>query len=171
MGRNYFSISCSKSFMASAFSVHKGSDQFLFRYNLQEKSSHEEMIECLQFLFLELPNCKKALTPEATVLDNFCYALQNISRMEKRPAGLEGEIFDLLFKSAEISTFAGSEREKYFEDMTTKEDIKRMIAFAEDKGIEKAEKDMAIKMMEKGFDWETISELTGLPIPAIQALK
>ncbi len=55
--------------------------------------------------------------------------------------------------------------------MTTKEDIKRMIAFAEDKGIEKAEKDMAIKMMEKGFDWETISELTGLPIPAIQALK
>lgn len=76
-----------------------------------------------------------------------------------------------MFKSAEISSFAGSEREKYFEDMTTKEDIKRMIAFAEDKGIEKAAKDMAIKMMEKGFDWETISELTGLPIPAIQALK
>ena len=108
------------------FSVHEGSDQVLFRYNLQERTSHEKMTDCLQFLFLELPNCRKALTPEASVLDNFCYVLRNVSRMDRRPEGLEGEIFDLLFNSVEISKFAGSEKEKYFEDMTTKEDINRM---------------------------------------------
>ena len=181
------------------FSVHEGSDQVLFRYNLQERTSHEKMTDCLQFLFLELPNCRKALTPEASVLDNFCYVLRNVSRMERRPEGLEGEIFDLLFNSVEISKFAGSEKEKYFEDMTTKEDINRMIAFAEDKGeqrgmekgiekgmekgikrgieqgieqgIEKEKLALAKRMLEKGYDVETVAELTELPVPAIQALK
>ena len=169
------------------FSVHEGSDQVLFRYNLQERTSHEKMTDCLQFLFLELPNCRKALTPEASVLDNFCYVLRNVSRMDRRPEGLEGEIFDLLFNSVEISKFAGSEKEKYFEDMTTKEDINRMIAFAEDKGeqrgmekgmekgmeqgIEKEKLSLAKRMLEKGYDVETIAELTELSVPAIQALK
>ena len=147
----------------------------------------------LMMLFL------KELIPEASVLDNFCYVLRNVSRMERRPEGLEGEIFDLLFNSVEISKFAGSEKEKYFEDMTTKEDINRMIAFAEDKGeqrgmekgiekgmekgmkkgmekgieqgIEKEKLSLAKRMLEKGYDVETVAELTELSVPAIQALK
>ena len=139
----------------------------------------------LMMLFL------KELIPEASVLDNFCYVLRNVSRMERRPEGLEGEIFDLLFNSVEISKFAGSEKEKYFEDMTTKEDINRMIAFAEDKGeqrgmekgiekgmekgieqgIEKEKLSLAKRMLEKGYEVETVAELTELSVPAIQALK
>ena len=92
-----------------------------------------------------------------------------------------------MFNSVEISKFAGSEKEKYFEDMTTKEDINRMIAFAEDKGeqrgmekgmekgmeqgIEKEKLALAKRMLEKGYEVETVAELTELPVPAIQALK
>ena len=88
-----------------------------------------------------------------------------------------------MFNSVEISKFAGSEKEKYFEDMTTKEDINRMIAFAEDKGeqrgmekgieqgIEKEKLALAKRMLEKGYDVETVAELTELSVPAIQALK
>ena len=39
-----------------------------------------------------------------------------------------------LFSSAKIADFAKTEKEKYFEDMNTKEDIQRMICFAEDRG-------------------------------------
>lgn len=123
------------------FSRHRGSEQVLYRYGLLELSSHETMTENLQYLFLELPNCTRALTPEATVLDNFCYVLHNLSKMQKRPAGLQGEIFDLLFKSAEIANFANDERTKYYEDMTTKEDIQRMIYFAEDQGLARGRKE------------------------------
>ncbi len=45
----------------------------------------------------------KAMTSEASLLDNFCYALKNMPEMEKRPQELKGEIFDLLFNSAEIN--------------------------------------------------------------------
>lgn len=132
--------------------------------------THELMTDRLQYLFLELPNCKRACTPQATVLDNFCYALHNIGRMKERPTGLEGEIFDLLFKSAEISKFAVHERVKYFEDMTTQEDIKRMIAFAEDKGIEKGMVKMAKVMKERNYPVSEICEITGLDQKTVEAL-
>ena len=33
----------------------------------------------VEYIFLEVPNCRKAMTSEASLLDNFCYA------MRKRP--------------------------------------------------------------------------------------
>lgn len=155
------------------FSFHKG-DQVLYRYNIQEIESHELMTDCLQYLFLELPNCTKAMTPEASVLDNFCYVLRNISGLKERPEGLQGEIFDLLFKSADLSTFASNEKAKYFEDMHTKEDIERMIAYARQEGrmegkAEGMEK-VAKTMLAKGVDVETISEYTGLAVETINSL-
>ena len=156
------------------FSFHKG-DEVLYRYSLQENHSHERMTDCLQYLFLELPNCTKAMTPEATVLDNFCYALHNISRLPSRPEGLDGEIFDLLFKSADLTTFAKDERLQYFDDMHTKEDIERMIEYAREegmeKGMEKTNLDHAKKMLASECSVDLIAQITGLSPEAIQALQ
>ena len=156
------------------FSFHKG-DKVLYRYSLQENHSHERMTDCLQYLFLELPNCTKAMTPEATVLDNFCYALHNISRLPSRPEGLDGEIFDLLFKSADLTTFAKDERLQYFDDMHTKEDIERMIDYAREegveKGVEKTNLDHAKKMLASECSVDLIAQITGLSPEAIQALQ
>lgn len=149
------------------FSVHKDSDQVLFRYTIQEKTSHELMTDRLQYIFLELPNCTKALTPKATVLDNFCYVLHNIGKMEERPEGLDGEIYDLLFNSAEITNFTATEHQKYIEDMTTKEDIQRMIAYAEDHG--KAE--MAHRLLALGVSKETIAKASGIPIEELEKVE
>ena len=92
------------------------------------------MTECVQFIFLELPNCRKALTPEATILDNFCYALHNMPSLPDRPAELESEIFRRLFESAEIATFAPKEKVKYQNDMTSERDIRNQIAYARQEG-------------------------------------
>lgn len=90
------------------------------------------------------------------------------------PDGLEGEIFDLLFKSADLSNFATNERTQYFEDMHSKEDIERMIAYAKEegmeKGMEKGKTLVAKAMLEKGMDLETIVSVTGLSVEQIQSL-
>jgi len=159
------------------FSLHE-EDKVLYRYRLREDTSNEQMTDCLQYLFLELPNCTKAMTPDASVLDNFCYVLHNISRLPERPDGLEGEIFDLLFKSADLSNFATEERTQYFEDMHTKEDIERMIAYAKEEGVEigrEAGREegkllVAKAMLKKRMDVETIASLTGLSVEQIQSL-
>ena len=142
------------------FSIHEGSDQVLFRYDLRERDSFELMTDRIQFIFLELTNCHRALTPNATVLENFCYALHNMENLPDRPAGLETELFRLLFETAEIATFTPQELTKYDFDMTTERDIKNQIAYAEEKGLEKG--------LEKGREEERariIGELRKQGVP------
>ena len=148
------------------FSIHKGSDRVMFRFNLREETSGELMTGDLQFIFLELPNCHRALTPEASVLENFCYALHNMQFLPSRPEGLEQEIFTLLFDSVEISKFTAKERAKLEKDMTTENDIKNMVAFARKKGRQEGAKDAAIEIARKflscGVPVEVIAKCTGL---------
>ena len=77
---------------------------------LRDIENMEDMPVPVEYIFLEIPNCSKAMTKETSLLDNFCYALKNMPEMEERPKELKGEIFDLLFNSAEINKFAPRER-------------------------------------------------------------
>ena len=90
---------------------------------------------------------------------------------KRRPDGLQGEIFDLLFNSAEIANFDANERTKYFEDMTTKEDIQAMVDFAEEKGMEKGIRQTAQRLLAAGASVELIQTATGLSAEEIEALK
>lgn len=177
------------------FSLHENSDEVKFRYLLKRDCSDEVMTDHLQYIFLELPNCKNALTPKATVLENFCYALHNMENMQNQPPQLKEEIFRLLFESAKISTFTPEEKAKYESDMTTERDIRNYISFAEEKGEKRgreeglkegleagkkegikegainAKIEIARNMLAKGLDVETIASYTGLSVYKIEELN
>ena len=131
------------------FSIHKDTDRVLFRYDLRERESMEYMTDRIQYIFLELTNCRRALTPEATVLENFCYALHNMENLPDRPAGLESELFRLLFESAEIATFTPQEKIKLESDMRTERDIKNQIAYAKKEGREEGREEERERIAEK----------------------
>ena len=161
------------------FSRHIDSDQVLFRYSLRENTSGELMTDSIQYIFLELPNCIKAFTPSATPLDNLCYVLRNLSTFTDRPQGLEGELYDLLFSSTEISKFAPKERKEYYKYMTTKKDIANQIAFAHDKGVEEGKQEgknetseaIAKNMLADGVAIPVICKYTGFTQEEVEALK
>ena len=157
------------------FSLHEGSDRVLYQYSLRENETGEEMTRSLQFVFLELTNCRKALTPEATLLDNFCYALHNMEHLTDRPEELKEEIFKRLFKTAEIATFTPEERIKYENDMTTERDIQNYISYAREKGLEEGmEKGLleaARNMLAEGFSIDLVVKCTGLSIEQVKELK
>lgn len=161
------------------FSRHIDSDQVLFRYSLRENTSGELMTDSIQYIFLELPNCVKAFTPSATPLDNLCYVLRNLSTFTDRPQGLEGELYDLLFSSTEISKFAPKERKEYYKYMTTKKDIANQIAFAHDKGVEEGKQEgknetseaIAKNMLADGVAIPVICKYTGFTQEEVEALK
>ena len=117
------------------FSLHDGSDRVLFRYDLRERMSGELMTDRIQYIFLELPNCR-AVTPESTVLEKFCYALHNLETLPGKPEGFEGELFRLLFETAEIATFTPQEKIKFENDMRTERDLRNQIAYARESGVE-----------------------------------
>ena len=159
------------------FSLHEDSDQFLYRYSLTEDNTRELMTDDLHFIFLEVPKCR--LTPEASLVEKLGYALDKLPTLEKKPAVLDGEIFDLLFCSANLSNFAPEEKIKYLNDMTTERDIRNQIAFARDKGIEQGiergaarkSAEIAKAMLGKGYTPAEVQELTGLTTEEIAALK
>ena len=169
------------------FSLHEGSDRVLYRYSLRENQTGEEMTGSLQFVFLELTNCRKALTPEATLLDNFCYALHNMEHLTDRPEELKEEIFKRLFKTAEIATFTPEERIKYENDMTTERDIQNYISYAREKGLEEGRAEGIMEGMEKGrkegrveaarnmladeISIDLVAKYTGLSIEQVKELK
>jgi len=140
------------------------------------------MTDRIEYLFLEIPNCSKALTPAATQLDKICYVFRHISEWDERPKGFEGEFFDLLFKSLEIANFAEDEKSEYLKDMTTERDLANQMKTAEDKGraegisvgiekgIEQTRIQTARAMLEDGMPAETVSKYTGLPMQEIQNL-
>ena len=140
------------------FSLHEGSDRFLYRYSLAEESTGEKMTDGLHYIFLEVPKCH--LKADSSLVEKVGWALDNISSLDERPAELEGEIFDLLFSSANLSKFTPEDKIKYHNDMTTERDIRNQIQFARDKGLEEGmkqgmEKGMATGMekgMEKGLE-------------------
>ena len=124
----------------------------------------------MYYIFLELPNCGRALSPEATLLDNICFSMHNMQFLEERPAELRQEIFDLLFQSVEIATFTPEDKIKYDFNMTTERDIRNQIRYAEKKGMEKERLKNARKLKDLGFDPAIIAQATDLTVEQIQAL-
>lgn len=153
------------------FPLHKGSDRVLYRYRLRDIENMEDMPVPVEYIFLEIPNCSKAMTKEASLLDNFCYALKNMPEMEERPKELKGEIFDLLFNSAEINKFAPKERSEYIKQMITIRDKVNQLATAEAKGKAENSRDIAIRMLEDGIDAAFISKYTQIPMAEILVLQ
>ena len=132
------------------FSMHKDTDEVKFRYLLKRDVGDEVMTDHLQYIFLELPNCKKALTKEASVLDNVCYALHNMEHLTDRPAELKEEIFKLLFECAEISNFTAEEKVKYEQDMTTERDRRNQLRYAVDNAREEGREEGRSAGLEEG---------------------
>lgn len=144
------------------FSYHKGSDQVLYRGRFRWDDTNESITDRIQLIFLELPNCTKALTPEATFADNFCYVMRNIENLEEIPPQLRTKFFEDLFKSAEISNFTPSERRKYHKDMMDEQSIAMSIKYHERIGREETRSQIAREMLKAKIPVETVSKCTGL---------
>ena len=155
--------------------MEKNSDRVQFRYDLRERETRELMTDRIQYIFLELPNCRRALTPEASILDNFCYALHNMERLPEKPLGFDSELLQLLFDSAVIANFTPQERTKYDLDMRTERDFKNQLFYAREEGKkegreegrkegreegrEEALKDLSKRLLAKGMTLEEVQSI------------
>ena len=135
VGRDSYDFSAVYFIGLMDFSLHDGSDRVLFRYDLREQTSGELMTGRIQYIFLELPNCR-TVSPDSTVLEKFCYALHNLEDLPGKPEGFEGELFRLLFETAEIATFTPQEKIRLENDMRTERDLRNQIAYARESGVE-----------------------------------
>jgi hypothetical protein len=121
--------------------MNPGDPRFLYSFSFRDDENGKAMTDNLRYIFLELPKCSD--TQDFSVLEKFGYALRNMQNLDSRPIGMDGEIFDLLFDSAELSIFTPTEKIKYENEMTTERDTRNQIAYARKEGREEREVEIA----------------------------
>ena len=168
------------------------------RYRLMEATSKKLMTDKLEFVFVEVEKFDKGEDELETDLDKWLYLLKNMSNLLGRPERLRDRIFTKLFDVAELAQLDDEDRIKYIKAMNTERDTYNQIEYARETGREEGHKvgkeeglkegkeegikegreegakqksfDIAKRMLEKGIETETISELTGLTEKEISEL-
>ena len=165
------------------------------RYRLLEATSKKLMTDKLEFVFVEVDKFDKSEDELETDLDKWLYLLKNMSNLLKRPERLRDRIFTKLFDVAELAQLDDEDRINYIKSMNTERDTYNQIEYARESGREEGREeghkvgkeeglkegraegvkqnsfDIAKRMLEKGIDIGTISELTGLTEKEISELN
>ena len=144
-----------------------------------EATSKKLMTDKLEFVFVEVEKFDKGEDELETDLDKWLYLLKNMSNLLKRPERLRDRIFTKLFDVAELAQLDDEDRTNYIKSMNTERDTYNQIEYARESGREEGREegakqnscDIAKRMLEKGIDVETISDLTGLTEKEISKLN
>jgi predicted transposase/invertase (TIGR01784 family) len=138
--------------------------------------------EKLKFVYLEMPHFVKEEHELETRLDKWLYFIKHLEDFESIPEIFKDAVFTLAFEKAEIAKYSAEELEGYQESLKIYRDLKNVIdtafnegeAAGEIKWTAEGKREQAIetgrRMKAKGFDNQTIHELTGLPMDEIEKL-
>ena len=162
------------------FSLHRDTDQVLFRYELRERTIGDLMTDRLNFIFLEMTNYRKE-EPDAddSFAEKLSYALTRMSILKERPVALIEEVFGLLFAACELSALSDQEQQSYTQDvMTTEIDRQNIIYTARvegreegrEEGLKEGSMNTARNFKRLGVDIDIIMKATGLSEEEVQSL-
>jgi len=131
----------------------------------------EEFYDKLKYIFIEMPRFKKNENELESHFEKWLYFLKNLIEFEDIPVVLKEAVFEKGFKIAEVAALNKDQHEAYEKSLLQYWDIKSAVDTAFDDGkiegkIEEKYETAAI-MISEGFDLETISRLTKLPIEKI----
>lgn len=127
------------------------------------KNQHGKIFyDKLTYIYLEMPNFKKAETDLNTRLDKWLYFIRHLEDFQTIPAIFKDEVFTQAFEKAELAKFNKTELDSYENSLKNYRDLKGVIdtAFAEGKLEGKIEIAKALK--ESGVSIEIIIKTTGL---------
>jgi predicted transposase/invertase (TIGR01784 family) len=105
----------------------------------------------LTFVYLEMPKFTKTEAQLASRTDKWLYFIKHVSRLEGIPAGLQEQIFEQAFRTAEIAQFTQSEARQYEASLKYYRDLKNVMDTAIEEATTKSHKKGLQKGMQKGM--------------------
>ena len=149
---------------------------------LLDKQTHRVFNDKLTFKYVEIAKFNKSVENLETNFDKWLYILRNLSRLDNQPKYLQNEVFNRLFKAAEIAHFTKTELREYEDSLKAYRDIKNSLDTAEEKGraegraegiVEgelKRAREIAVRMKDAGMPVSDIMQMTGLSLEDINRL-
>jgi predicted transposase/invertase (TIGR01784 family) len=127
------------------FRLEGGSTEYHDEWNLYSKSSIEKgrilpVTDVLKYIFLELPNFKKAVSELETTEDRWLYALKNMGEEGEYPETLGDSAVRKAYERLRIMQTPAAMLERQVENMVTEAEIEERIWENTQKGLEQGRK-------------------------------
>ncbi|MCL1934173.1 MAG: Rpn family recombination-promoting nuclease/putative transposase [Candidatus Azobacteroides sp.] len=155
---------------------------YLVRERTKTQYSHK-----LKFVFIELPKFRKTEKELKTRFDRWLFILKNLYKLKERPASIRDEIFEELFRLAEIKQLTKKDMRTYKKSITDYHEVRSAmdcareesreegIAVGIEKGIEKGREREKIAVIQKcllkNMSIDDIIDLTGFSKEQIMEMK
>ncbi len=162
-------------------------EKFVHRIQLLDTETQEVFYHKLTYIYLEIPKFNKDSEQLENDFERWLFAFKNLHKLKDKPEELQRGIFLRLMELAEIASFSKKDQVVYQESLKDYWDLKSAIdtAFSEGReegehiGLEKGKEqgilegkiETAQNMLKKGFDAETIAEITGLTLEQIKKFR
>ena len=150
---------------------------------LQDIETNFAPFNQLKICCLELKKFAKEEAELKDMLDKWIYFLKEAPNLEVRPSILEEEVFVQAFEKAKTSNLTPEEKEIYDAAKIAATDKKGMIEQALEDGLQKGlqkgrqkgreeeREQVALRMIENGFNVEDICKLTDLSLKEVENMK
>jgi predicted transposase/invertase (TIGR01784 family) len=130
--------------------------------------------EKLTYIYIEMPNFKKAESELTSRLDKWLFFIKNLEDFQNMPTIFSDEIFTKAFEKAELAKFGAVDLDNYETSLKIYRDLKGVIDSAFDEGkIEgkfKERQEIAKALKENGVPLNIIIKTTGLTEEEINEL-
>jgi len=123
-------------------------NQIVEHVYLMRESTKTMYSNKLKFAFVELPKFNKREEELGTHFDIWLYLLKHLPELKDRPASAQGEIFEKLFKLAEIKRLTEEDMETYEKSITDYCGVQLAMDYAR----EEARKEAYEKGIERGIE-------------------
>jgi predicted transposase/invertase (TIGR01784 family) len=128
----------------------------------------------LQLTYLQMPAFNKTESELNGHFDKWAYFLKNLEKFEDIPQILNEPIFTQAFQTAKVANFTKKEREDYEKSRLSYIGIKQVTSTAEAEGVQKGEDkkeiEMILKLYKKGKTALEISDLLDIELPKVQQI-
>jgi len=105
----------------------------------------------LNLIFIELPKFRKNEEELTTNVDIWLFLLKNMSKLENRPASVQGKIFEELFQIAETNQLTKKEMREYKKSVLEYRDVRDSIELAREEAREEGIKEGIERGIERGI--------------------
>ena len=131
----------------SAFTPDWDDEMLLHEYTIMNTKTGRTMLEDMRYLVLDLTQALDSPDENSSELDKLAYTILNMHNFHSKPDFLKGQIYDNLFKSAEMSMFEPDRLKQYLKDNMLEFDRQEQLRYA----VEKATEEGMEKGMEEGM--------------------
>jgi len=157
-------------FIAILDFVFTDNPKYISRNRVMDVETNEQVLKDIEFNFIELPKFNLELKDLGSLSEKWIYFLKNAESLDVIPENTDDEGLRYAYEDANKQTWTKAELAAYDYAFMREEDERAKLDYAENKGKQLRNIEIARKMLQRGTDIEMIVQITDLSQEEVNAL-